>query len=153
MIKILLLLTVVGACGGAGNASSKTSTLTCKDAGKKMAELFEFRAETSPEFRGHAVEVAEVTMTSCTADRWSAGAIYCVARTDRVDGPASCMQAGRGVDDKLGCPFDAKTPYGPGCTGFKKDQADAYQEALLTRIHCDLGMANTARTQHGIKCK
>src|SRR4051794_37600631 len=84
MIKILLLLTVVGACGGAGNSSSKTSSLTCQDAASTIEKIFESNAKNSvPNFQGRSSQAAHVTAEGCTSNGWSPAAISCtVEATD-----------------------------------------------------------------------
>ncbi|MBL0217390.1 MAG: hypothetical protein IPQ07_26390 [Myxococcales bacterium] len=139
MIKILLLVTFVGACGGAGSSSSKTSSLTCQDAASSMAKMFESAAQSSfPNFQGRSGQAAQVTTEGCTSSGWSPGAIMCMVDAHDLETVTFCMTSGHGPNDKLNCPMDAKAPYGPGCTGFKKDQADAYREAMRTKVHCDL---------------
>lgn len=79
-----------------------------------------------------------ITRERCTTDGWSPHAIECVVSKSGT--PGLCIRSGAHKDDLVAdCSYkaDFRRPYGPGCSGFKKEQAEAYVKAMVDAVNCD----------------
>jgi hypothetical protein len=141
-MRSLPFVVLLGACGAAGTSSTpKVVSYTCEDAAAAMS----YRIQMTDRI----VTARSITLERCTTDGWSPHAIECVV--DRALMPGICIRSGAHKDDLVAdCSYkaDFRKPYGPGCSGFKKEQAEAYVKAMVDAVNCD-----PANTSAAFRCQ